>query len=165
MQMTMTACFEQFICYGRGPHESYWDRKTSALVGKYTGSVDDQFVDYSKPQENGNKTDVRWVALTNENGIGLLAIGEPTLSVSARHFTTNDLQGVRYTHQMIRRDYITLNLDYKQMGVGGDNSWGLKVHDEYTLWPKEYKYSLRLKPLNLHKDNPMEIARKVTKNK
>ncbi|HKJ68644.1 MAG TPA: glycoside hydrolase family 2 TIM barrel-domain containing protein [bacterium] len=159
MQLTLPAEFETMTWYGRGPHASYWDRKTGARVGVYTGSVDDQFVDYSRPQENGNKTDVRWLSLQNNNGVGLLAVGVPVLSVSARHYTTDDLQDVRHTPQMTKRDYVTVNLDYKQMGVGGDNSWGLRVHDEYTLWPQNYSYSYRLRPFSLGMGSEMELAR------
>lgn len=83
----------------------------------------------------------------------------PTLSVSARHYTTDDLQDVRHTHQMTRRDYITVNLDYKQMGVGGDNSWGLRVHDEYTLRPQAYNYSYRLRPFTLEDESEMALSR------
>ncbi len=69
--------FETMTWYGRGPHESYWDRKAGAAVGVYSGSVDEQYFDYSEPQENGNKTDVRWVSLTRADGVGLQAVGMP----------------------------------------------------------------------------------------
>jgi len=69
----------------------------------YLDMVDRQFVDYSRPMENGNKTDVRWVALTNKDGVGLLAVGMPTLSVSAHHYTTEDLDRSQHTHELTRQ--------------------------------------------------------------
>ncbi len=86
---------------------------------------------------------MRWVALTNKDGAGLLAVGMPLLSVSAWPYTMWDLERARHVHELPRRDSITVNLDYKQMGVGGDNSWGARTHPEYTLpaGPYSYKFS------------------------
>ena len=147
MQMTLPGGFEAMSWYGRGPHESYWDRKDGAAVGVYKGSVDDQWFDYSEPQENGNKTDVRWVSLSNSSGIGLQAVGDEPLSVSARRYTTADMERAKHTWEMEHQDFVILNLDHKQTGVGGDNSWGARAHPEYTLEPKAYHYSFRLRPI------------------
>ena len=148
MQMTLPPAFDSVVWYGRGPHETHWDRKENARVGMYAGSVQEQFVDYSKPQENGNKTDVRWVALRDERGVGLMAIGMPLLSISARHYTTEGLEQASHSYKLAWQPYVLLNIDYKQMGVGGDNSWGARPHDWCTLWPQPYTYSFRLKPLS-----------------
>jgi beta-galactosidase len=158
MQMTMPTGFEQFTWYGNGPQPTYWDRKQGAKVGKYTSTIDDMFIDYSRPQENGNKTDVRWFTLTNSDGIGLMAMGEPLLSTSAWHYTMRDMELADYTYEMPYREYVTLNIDHKQTGVGGDNSWGARPHDEFTLWPKKYSYSFRLRPVDITEDLPEEIA-------
>ena len=83
MTLTLPAEFDNMQWFGRGPHETYWDRKTGARVGLYQGEVLDQHHPYIRPQENGNKSDVRWVALTNGDGVGLLAVGMPLLDVSA----------------------------------------------------------------------------------
>jgi len=159
MQMTMPAGFENMAWYGRGPQESHFDRKDGYPVGVYQGTVDEQFVDYSRPQENGNKTDVRWVALTNGDGVGLLAVGTPLLSVAARHFTHADLESAAHTHELTRRETITLNLDHQQMGVGGDNSWGARPHKEFLLTEKSYRYQYRLRPISPADGSPMEQAR------
>jgi beta-galactosidase len=125
VRMTLPGGYESFTWYGRGPHETYADRKTGAPVGVYSGTVDDQCVPYITPQENGNKTDVRWVSLTNESGIGLLAVGHttdgnsPLLEVSAHHFTAGDLVAARHTYELNRCEGIALNLDYRQSGLGG----------------------------------------------
>jgi beta-galactosidase len=152
MTMTLPVEFDRMTWYGRGPHENYWDRKQGAAVGFYRSSVSDQYHPYIRPQENGNRTDVRWVALANDEGTGLLAVGLPLVSISALHYTTDDFdEGIkkrnRHTTDVRNRDLVTLNLDYKQMGVGGDTSWGsrAKPHPEYTLYPQEYTYRFRLR--------------------
>ena len=133
----------------------------------YEGKVIDQYHPYIRPQENGNKTDVRWVALTNSEGLGFMAIGESNLSVSAHHFLNDDFDEgpekvQRHTYHIKKRDLVTLNLDYKQMGVGGDTSWGERArpHPEYTLFPnRTYSYSLRLRPFLIEENNPMELSK------
>ena len=159
MQMALPGEYSQMGWYGRGPHESYWDRKTGAAVGLYSGPVEEQIHVYVRPQETGNKTDVRWVALTNKEGAGLLAVGMPLLSVSAWPFTMEDLEEAEHTHELTRRNQVTLNLDYKQMGVGGDNSWGARTHPEYTLPAKPYSYRFRLTPLSGKGPSPGELSR------
>jgi beta-galactosidase len=164
MTMTLPARFDMIGWYGRGPHESYWDRKTSAAVGSYSGTVMEQYFPYIRPQENGNKTDVRWVALWDSAGVGLLAVGMPLLSVSAHHFTIDDFdEGTekrnRHTYHLKRRDLTTLNLDWKQMGVGGDTSWGARTHPEYMLPVQEYEYALRLRPFTLGEESPMTLSK------
>ena len=159
MQLAIPNGFETITWYGRGPHESYWDRKASARVGVYESTVDEQFVDYSEPQENGNKTDVRWVSLTNEDGVGLLAIGTPLIAFSALHYTTEDLEEAKHSFEMERREEITLNLDLQQTGVGGDNSWGARAHDQYTVKAGQLSYSFRLRPVSPKTAPAMELAR------
>ncbi|WP_217249416.1 glycoside hydrolase family 2 TIM barrel-domain containing protein [Streptomyces sp. AC602_WCS936] len=135
--------------YGRGPEENHWDRKTGTDVGLHSGTVAEQWTPYIRPQENGNKTDVRWVALTDRHGVGLLASGEPLLEVNASHFTPEDLSGgVRHDYQLTPRDAVVLRLNHRQMGVGGDNSWGAHTHDEFKLFAdRDYSYTYRLRPL------------------
>ncbi|MFC1606467.1 glycoside hydrolase family 2 TIM barrel-domain containing protein [Candidatus Latescibacterota bacterium] len=161
MQMTVNGSMDTMTWYGRGPHESYWDRKTGARVGVYEGSVDDQFVHYVRPQENGNKTDVRWISLSNGNGKGLLVVGIPLLSVSAHHYTTSDLESAGHPFDLNRRDNITLNIDYRQTGVGGDDSWGARPHPKYRLEPKVYSYSYRLRPFDTNVETPAHLAKHV----
>jgi beta-galactosidase len=162
MNLQMPRQYDQMAWFGRGPQESYWDRKTSALVGKYSGSVTDQFWAYLRPQENGNKTDVRWVTITNEAGEGLTFIGQPLISATASHVVMEDLEspertdgrqreGVkpvnRHTTDVKFRDLTSVNIDYKQMGVGGDNSWGALTHPEYRLTGDAYNYSFIIRPV------------------
>jgi beta-galactosidase len=150
MQTTLNAGFDHLTWLGKGPQETYWDRQ-SARVGLYRGPVSEQFFDYIKPGETGNKEGVRWLALTDDRGRGLLAIGEPRLSANALHPTTEDLfcgttKENFYSYQLPKRDTVTLNLDLKQRGVGGDTSWGALPHDPFRLsnWPMTYSYRLHV---------------------
>jgi beta-galactosidase len=159
MRMAVPKGFETIRWFGRGPQETYWDR-CDARVDFYEGTVDEQYFDYSEPTESGNKVDVRWVALTNEKGIGLLAIGMPHLSINALHYKAEDLEGPEHNYQVERRDNIYLNLDYRQMGVGGDNSWGARTHREFTLPGNEkYAYSFILRPYDPSMGQLQQVAR------
>ncbi|UCC29157.1 MAG: DUF4981 domain-containing protein [Phycisphaerales bacterium] len=162
MQAHVPKRFDNMRWFGRGPHETYWDRKTGAAVGIYSGTVEENIHDYTRPQENGNKTDVRWLALTDNNGAGLLIVGRRLLSVSAWPFTMVDLEAARHIHELPRRNTITVNIDYKQMGVGGDTSWGRLTHPEYTLpATKSYEYSFRLTPLSGDRDILRDLVRRT----
>lgn len=144
----LPARLEHLHYYGRGPQENHWDRNNGTDVGLYSGTVSEQWTPYIRPQENGNKTDVRWVALTDGSGKGLLASGEPLIEVNASHFTPEDLSGARHEYQLTPREEVVLRLNYRQMGVGSDDSWGAHTHDEYKLFAdKEYSYTYRLRPL------------------
>ncbi len=172
MNLVMPREYDQMTWFGRGPHESYWDRKTSAFVGLYDGAVADLGWEYLRPQENGNRTDVRWAAITNPEGYGLFFSGRPLLNVSAHHNLLEDFESDirsfenqpgetpalnRHTTDVKPRDLTSVNIDYKQMGVGGDNSWGARTHDEYRLTEDEYSYSFRMKAIT-PEDNPKEMG-------
>jgi len=150
LKMSLTGDFTELSWFGRGPHESYWDKKTSAAIGLYNGSVWDQTFQYVRPQETGNKTDVRWMAVSNGK-IGLMAKGDPTFDGSVHQYPYNDLDHVPHGQKHGKldiqpKDQVDWLIDYKQMGVGGDNSWGARPHDQYTLNPKPYSFSFMLIP-------------------
>ena len=159
MQMALPPGFETLTWYGRGPYETYCDR-SDAWINVFSGQVADQFcMDYTEPGESGNKVDVRWVALTNKAGAGLLAVGLPLLSVNALHYTTEDLEGPKHPYEIPYRDFVTLNLDLMQMGLGGDDSWGAKPHDPYRLFPKPYSYRFCLRPFSATEGSLPQLAR------
>ena len=160
LQFCIPGDYNTFTWYGRGPHENYCDRKEGAPVGVYSGTVDDQYVPYIKPQENGNKTDMRWVSLTDKNGIGLLAVGIPLLEVSAHHFTTEDLTRAKHTFELKRREDITLNLDYKQSGLGGA-SCGPGTLPKYLIKPEPVHFSVRIRPLSLKDSCAMKLSKQI----
>jgi beta-galactosidase len=102
--------------------------------------------------------DTRWIAITNKKGAGLLAIGEPLLSVNALHYSAEDLNAGKHAFELPRRDYTVLNLDLLQQGLGGDNSWGRWPHKEFLIPCQDYSYQFRLRPL-LPGDKPEKLAR------
>jgi beta-galactosidase len=159
MQMGIPGRFCTMTWYGRGPHESYWDRKTSAAVGLYSGFISSLIHPYIRPQEVGNRTDVRWGAWTDEEGRGLLVAGRPLLNISAWPFTMWMLERAEHTFELYPARDLTLNIDWKQMGVGGDNSWGARPHPEYTLPPASYHYSFRITPLTGEEECLSAIAK------
>ena len=120
MQLAIPRTLANVAWYGRGPHENYWDRKTSAPLGRYATTVTDWVTPYVRPQENGNRCDVRWLELTNEHGRGLriTALPDQPLSVSAWPYTQADLAVAAHDFELATRDLITVNLDHRQMGVG-----------------------------------------------
>lgn len=157
MQMQMPRAFANLAWYGRGPHESYWDRKTGAPVGLYREKVTEPQHLYVRPQEYGNKTDVRWMTLTDETGFGIKIIARvgavpgrvasaPVFSGSAWPWSMEDIEKARHPFELPPRDFVTVNIDAAQMGVGGDNSWGAKIHDEYTLPAKPYRWAFVIEP-------------------
>ena len=149
MYLQMPAEFNRMAWFGRGPHESYMDRKSSAYIDLYKGAVINQYTPYIFPQENGNKTDVRWLALLNEKQQGLLFIGDQPLSAGAYEYSIDNFDdNVSHTHEINWLDGVEVHIDHKQMGVGGDNSWGYPVHDEYKLLEQKYQYRFRMAPVS-----------------
>ncbi|UII29507.1 beta-galactosidase small subunit [Fulvivirga maritima] len=143
--MILPQQYDQAEWYGRGSHENYWDRKSSAMVGKYSMPVADLKFDYIRPQENGYRTDTRWLTLTNDSDKGLTFVGKPEFGFSARHNLTSDYdpgmhKKQRHYTNIEPKDLVELNIDYGQTGVGGDDSWGARTWDKYTLAPKSYNY-------------------------
>jgi beta-galactosidase len=163
VRLVLPPGFEQVTWYGRGPFESYWDRKTGADVGVYTSTVDDMFFPYVRPQETGNRTDVRWMALTNDEGVGLLVAGMPLVEASALHHTPEDLAWTAHPYELERRDEITLRVAYHQQGVGGDDSWSqnARPHEEYSLpADRRYDWAFRLSPLT-GEEEAMALSKRV----
>ena len=148
MKLALCGDLSTMTWLGRGPQESYWDRKTAAFVGLYSGAVMDQYTPYIVPQENGNKTDVRWVGLVNEQGLGMKVIGGQLLEINAHHYLEDDFdERVTHTIDVPFKNLTELCIDLHQQGVGGDNSWGNPVHDRYRLLDKKYSYRFTLQPI------------------
>jgi len=172
MQMQLPEEFSNLKWYGRGPHENYSDRKTSADVGTYESSVADQHVPYIRPSENGYKTDTRWLTLTDDNGNGILVSGDPIICFSALNNIHDDFESpgnlARYrkdaksanthTDDVKPRELVNLNVDLAQMGVGGDNSWGAMIHPQYRLMDQKYQYTFRMRPI-VKEDDILKLAK------
>jgi beta-galactosidase len=134
MRFTIPSGMGRIQWFGRGPQENYWDRKSGADIGIHRSTVNEWITRYVRPQENANRSDVRWVEFVGEDGIGLLIkTAGPALGVSAWPYSEKDLATATHDYQLPQRDFITVNVDGAQMGVGGDNSWGLPVHQQYRL--------------------------------
>jgi len=161
LKMAVPAAFDKVQWYGRGPFENYRDRKTAAFIGLYEMTAAEP-LPYVSPQEYGNRTDTRWLAVRDAEGRGLLVSGDPVLEFSAHPFWPEDLtqesRGSKHPPDIQRRDFTCLTLDAAQMGVGGDDSWGARVHPQYTLPAKDYAFTFILLPLRPG-DDPAAKAR------
>lgn len=164
MYLILPNSFTDVSWYGRGPHETYWDRKSSGKIGIYTGKIADQFHRYPRPQETGNKTEVRWMQVSSDK-IHLTARPRDgqLLNCSTWPFVMSELDFVlgkeggvsasglvpvtsRHGADIRTGELVQWNIDLLQMGVGGDTSWGRRVHREYTIPPKEYRYVFIVEP-------------------
>ena len=142
--------------YGEGPFENYIDRNHASKVGVYKSKVSEYYVPYIRPQENGYRTDARYLKLLNKSGKGLLfkANGGP-FGFSTHHNPTSDFNPItnyknqRHTIDVKPKNKVFLNIDYKQRGVGGDNSWdrGGLAHKQYLINPKKCSYSFTISKL------------------
>lgn len=158
LQMTINKDFENLQWYGLGPHESYPDRKASAAVGLYKSTVTDQYEYYVRPQEMGNKEEVRWLALTNESKEGLLVAAEGKMSTSALHYKAADIDTAGHTNKLKSTDEIVLSLDYKHNGLG-NRSCGSETMEKYRLYPKPVHFNFSLRPYNESMGDIRDFAR------
>jgi beta-galactosidase len=134
--------------YGRGPQETYWDRKTGGEIAIYEKTVEQMIHPYLRAQDNANRSDVRWFTLTDDAGRGLKVTGSAPLNFATWPYTLKDLEAATHDYALPRRESITVNIDYQLHGVGGDNSWGARTHPEYTLpGDQRYEYSFSLAPI------------------
>ena len=133
--------------YGKGPFENYCDRATAALIKKYSGSAEEFLHDYLYPQENGNHTEVRWLKVGKENGIEVLANEKP-FEMSVHPYTLEMLREAKHLHELGSLDYLTVNIDGAQRGVGGDTPGMAVLKKKYKILPgtqQSLKFRLILK--------------------
>ena len=140
-QVEINCELEQVEWFGRGPHENHKDRKTGAAVGIYQHNVTDWITPYVRPQENANRCDIRWVEFTTGNNDGLRITADPShlFSMSTRPYTAKELSTKRFDWELKKHRNICLQIDYDQMGVGGDNSWGHPILESYLIKPGDYR--------------------------
>ena len=149
MRMELKCGFDNLAYYGRGPQENYIDRCSGTFIGRYEGKVADQYFPYIRPQETGNKTDVRWLELRDAEGFGLRVTGLQPLAFSALHFAPEDLdpgltRKMQHQVDVVPRKTVFLHVDLKQRGLGGDDSWGKLPHNPYRLLDKRYTYRYKM---------------------
>jgi len=156
MTMNMAREFDQVEFYGRGPVENYSDRNSSQFLGVYKSSVADQYFPYIRPQENGNKTDVRWWRVTNAQGLGLEFYSDAPLSMSSLNYATADLDEGLQKHNvhagdLSPRPYTVVHIDKAQYGLACVNSWGATPLEQYKLHYGDYSYSFVIAPVRYGK--------------
>ena len=140
VSLVINQSLENLEWYGRGPWENYPDRKSSAMIGKYSSKVTEQYVPYIMPQEHGHKTDVRWLSLFDRDGHGLKLQGVPTFEFSTSHFSDKDLFSARHTYELTPNPEIWLNIDSTMRGLG-TASCGPDTLDQYRLLKPKYEFT------------------------
>ena len=155
LRMQLPYEFNRLTWLGEGPYENYCDRNEGTWIDQFTSSVEDQYVAYIRPQENGHKTDVRWLALTNEEGAGLMVLSRHRFEFNALHNTIEDFdceildKELKHTYDIKPRQLVELNLDYLHRGLGGTNSWGVPPLDQYLISAiKQHTYMFILRPVS-----------------
>lgn len=149
MQIQIDDDYDKLEWFGPGPHETYWDRNSGSALGVYSKSVEKDFYQYVRPQESNNHWNTRWAKLTNASGQGILISSNESLNISAWPYTMEDIEKAEHINELPDRDLITLNIDYLQQGVGGDDSWSqnARPHEEFRIPAKNYSYSFSIKPV------------------
>ncbi len=165
VELILPGKFETLSWYGRGPHENYSDRKLGAAVGRYQSTVTEQFTPYVYPSECGGHEDVRWLALTDSEGNGLMFTCSDKLHFDALHYSIQDLADAKHCEAsgtgllaLQPREEVILHLDARHMGVGGDDGWMAQVHPEFLVYPGIYRFAYKIQPLTAL-DDPTVIAR------
>lgn len=161
LKMVMAPEFENLYWFGRGPHENYCDRKTGAAAGLYSSTVSEQYVPYIRPQDNGSRQDVRWLALLNNENRGLVITSQTGLfAMQALHFSAYDLAQARHTHELMQNENIFLRLDVRQRGVG-NASCGPEILSRYEVVPEPVVFNFCLRPYTAKKGDLAAFCRTV----
>ncbi|MFV0291411.1 MAG: glycoside hydrolase family 2 TIM barrel-domain containing protein [Mangrovibacterium sp.] len=159
MQCGIANEYRKIKWYGKGLYENYPDRDKGFMSGIYELPIDEFMEPYVVPQENGNREDVRWMYLSNSTEqAGLLVVADSLLNMSAWPFTEENILQAKHTNELQEAGYLTLNIDFKTMGVGGNTSWGeMSIPEpQYLIKAKDYSYSFFLKPFAAQKKDLSE---------
>ncbi|MDU1454052.1 MAG: beta-galactosidase subunit alpha [Paeniclostridium sordellii] len=162
LQMRVNKDLENVKYKGRGPGESYPDTKEANLFGVYEHNIDGLFTNYVKPQENGNRSDCSWVSLRNDRGMSLMAIADDKFNFSASYYEDTDLEYAKHTIDLVKRDYIVFNIDYKQNAVG-TNSCGQWQLDKYRCKFEQFNLQFRLTIFNNKEVSEVSLGRESIK--
>ncbi|MCB1142354.1 MAG: DUF4981 domain-containing protein [Leptospiraceae bacterium] len=149
MQFHTSGMYNTQRWFGKGPLDTYEDRNTGGHVGLFSGKVSEMFHPYPRPQENGNRMETRWMSLVNNDGYGILAIGKPILNISAWPHRMENIDSANHLNDLEDENIITVNLDLKQKGVGGDTAWDSRSrpHPKYRIPAGKYRYEFRLRAI------------------
>ncbi len=154
MEMGVSTDYQDMSFYGKGPFENYSDRKMAAEVSIYSGSVDDFYYNYTKPQESSNRTCVRWLGLTDSSKSGIMIAGDSPIQTSVWPYSAENIREAQHPTELVKDDKLTVNITHKMAGVGGNDSWSINARpiDKYRLLEKEYAFGFKLVPLAKAKD-------------
>lgn len=163
MQTGVERSYEQINWFGRGSMENYIDKRYGFDVKKYELSLPNFIENYAVPQENGNRTDVRWMSLSNPKQEGLLVVADSLLSMSAWANTEANIQQAKHTNKLVDAGYLTLNIDLIQMGVGGNDSWSdvAAPLEQYQIKSHPYRYIFYLLPYKKDKATLLTNYKKI----
>ena len=138
--MKIPADYNHLTWYGNGPEETYADRTLGAKLGIYSNMVSDNMAGYVKPQECGNHTGVRFASVVDEKGIGLKFSAPVPMEFSALPYTPFELENAEHTYELPPVHHTVIRAMHRQMGVGGDDSWGSWTHEEYRIKNEDMKF-------------------------
>jgi beta-galactosidase len=163
MNMHLSGSLNQVDWLGRGPFENYIDRKTAAFVGKYHTTVDEMYTPYVRPQENGYRSEVKWVSISDGKSVGIYFEGSPSLGFSALPYTYDDLKGFahggKHGNLLQKQSFTNLNLDYLQCGVGGDDSWWSWPMEKYLIPARDYTWTFSMRPYDVSKEDAARLGK------
>jgi beta-galactosidase len=162
MQGGIEDSYRNIEWYGRGLLENYVDRRYGFDAGVYRQPINEFIEPYVVPQENGNRTDVRWMFFHNKQKQGLLIVADSLLSMSAWPWTEDNIVKAKHTNKLKEAGYLTVNIDLVQMGVGGNDSWSdvAAPLEQYMIRAKPYRYSFYIMPYTAGKQTAGQQARK-----
>ncbi|MBN2714098.1 MAG: DUF4981 domain-containing protein [Planctomycetes bacterium] len=160
VRLRMPKQFENVAWYGNGPGESYSDCRNAVYTGMFSGTVQEQHVPYVFPQENGNKTDVRWAALSDLRGAGLMAVADDLINISVHDYSTEDLDTARHINEVPARDFVEFHIEKAQCGIG-TGSCGPKTYDQYLLKPAPMSFGFTMKPFQAPGCALMALSKQV----
>lgn len=163
MQGAIKRDYDQISWYGKGLLENYIDRNYGFDAAIYKQPIEEFMEPYAVPQENGNRTDVRWMFLANKKGEGLLVVADSLISMSAWPYTEENIETAKHTNKLRDAGYLTLNIDLIQMGVGGNDSWSdvAAPLEKYQIPAKRYQYSFYLKPFRGDEEAVIKEVRRI----
>jgi beta-galactosidase/evolved beta-galactosidase subunit alpha len=159
LEMSVPSQLDQVEWYGRGPGESYADSKQANRFGIYKKSVDQLFTNYIFPQENGNRTDVKWTTWKNQQGMGMFATSNKLFNFSAHHYSVTDLDQAQHTYELKKRDEIYVHLDYQQHGLG-TASCGPDVQTAYELATDPFAFQFKLTPYSIDEISAVALSKR-----
>ncbi|MEH7384237.1 glycoside hydrolase family 2 TIM barrel-domain containing protein [Bacillus sp. JJ1521] len=158
LQMKLKPQLDQVDWYGRGPGESYSDSKLANRFGVWSKTVDELHTSYVVPQENGNRHEVRWASLTDLSGVGILVAGKPGFDFSASYYSTETLEKANHTYDLVKDDFITFNVDYKQQGLGSA-SCGPGVLEQYQLKNEDFHFTVSFRAFSKREQSPIVLSK------